>query len=270
MSFFNNYTPPTPAKPDLSSMLDPAVPFDVNFVYDVKELQNERIRLVPFVVCGSNPQVVAPLTLPQYQPATFARDFLELVKPAPELFKYLPMGPFEDMDDLLRFLHTVGHSNPGWIVFAILDRTKPIDHNRWGDGQLAGAIALLNTEVHNFCTEIGFVMIGKQFQRTHVTTNAVGLLLQWCFDELGLRRVQWQANYRNEPSVQTAIKMGFKHEGIIRWQRMLPAIKKDVGEPVDRNGKEEVGRHSAMLGFYWDEWEAGQDTLVRTRMARTA
>jgi len=54
MSFVNNYKPPALSKPDLSSMLDPAVPFDVNFVYEVKELQNERIRLVPFVVCDSD------------------------------------------------------------------------------------------------------------------------------------------------------------------------------------------------------------------------
>jgi hypothetical protein len=53
MSFVNNYKPPTPSKLDLTSMLDPEVPFDVNFVYDVKELQNERIRLVPFVVRDS-------------------------------------------------------------------------------------------------------------------------------------------------------------------------------------------------------------------------
>jgi hypothetical protein len=58
MSFVNNYKPPTPFEPDLTSMLDPAVPFDVNFVYDVKELQNERIRLVPFVVCGSTSKII--------------------------------------------------------------------------------------------------------------------------------------------------------------------------------------------------------------------
>ena len=38
----------------------------------------------------------------------------------------------------------------------------------------------------------------KKYHRTHVTTNSVGLLLQYCLDPpphgLGLRRVQWQAN----------------------------------------------------------------------------
>jgi hypothetical protein len=58
MSFVNNYKPPTPSKPDLTSMLDPEVPFDVNFVYDVKELQNERIRLVPFVVRDSSVKII--------------------------------------------------------------------------------------------------------------------------------------------------------------------------------------------------------------------
>lgn len=52
MEFTNNYkVPPIPKRDvDLQAMLNPSIPFDFNFVYPVKELQNDRLRLVPFVV----------------------------------------------------------------------------------------------------------------------------------------------------------------------------------------------------------------------------
>ena len=84
-------------------------------------------------------------------------------------------------------------------------------------------IALINTSQHNLSTEIGWVVIFPQFQRTHVTTNAVGLLLHYCLDApspspgpdaigigisgLGLRRVQWQADERNVPSIRAATRL---------------------------------------------------------------
>ncbi|PFH45122.1 hypothetical protein AMATHDRAFT_71982 [Amanita thiersii Skay4041] len=55
-------------------------------------------------------------------------------------------------------------------------------------------------------------MILSPFQRTRVTSNAVGLLLPYCLDVpsaegLGLRRVVWQASVLNSKSVKVANRM---------------------------------------------------------------
>jgi RimJ/RimL family protein N-acetyltransferase len=105
-------------------------------------------------------------------------------------------------------------------------------------------------------TLIAFVITLPPFQRTHVTTNAIGLLLMYALDlppyGLGLRRVQWQANRLDTKSIGIAQKFGFKLEAILRWDgRVLPASKASV---VDGGGEREgdprpgtVGRDTAVL-----------------------
>ena len=119
----------------------------------------------------------------------------------------------------------------------------------------------------NLSVEIGFVVAFPRYQRTHVTSNMVGLLLQYCLEVperggLGLRRVQWQANTENEASVKTALRMGFQHEGVKRWDRVIPASiwKPNTVEKLPREGdprRADLGRHSALLGLCWDDWEDG-------------
>ena len=82
---------------------------------------------------------------------------------------------------------------------------------------------------------------------------AVALLLQYCLNGpaergglgelggLGLRRVQYQANSRNEKSVGFARRMGFRLEGIVRWQRVLDGSKPGNGGTL-REGDPRPGR----------------------------
>jgi RimJ/RimL family protein N-acetyltransferase len=174
------------------------------------------------------------------------------------------------MNHFLEFFDAVGRQKADRLFFAIVDLSKEVSNKPWGEGKLAGLISLLNADATNHSIEIGSVIIGKEFQRTHVTTNAAGLLLQWCFSKLGMRRVQWEAHYHNEASITTAKKMHFRYEGIIRWQRVLPREKAEFGEHIEGHAIEEIpGRHTAMLSMCWDDWEAGVKDVVATRMART-
>jgi hypothetical protein len=120
------------------------------------------------------------------------------------------------------------------------------------------------------------VVIIPKFQRTHINTHATGLLLQYSLDPaptgLGLRRVQWQANSDNIPSIKAAERLGFTLEGIIRWQRVLaPGLTGngvDVSDLPEINGKKlGPGRHSAMLAFCWDDWIEKREHLSKL-MAR--
>ncbi|KAK0221352.1 hypothetical protein IW262DRAFT_1373079 [Armillaria fumosa] len=58
-------------------------------------------------------------------------------------------------------------------------------------------------------------MILPAFQRTHATSNAVGILLNCALNlpadgGLGLRRVVWIAGASNAPSVGTATRTGWR------------------------------------------------------------
>jgi len=138
-------------------------------------------------------------------------------------------------------------------------------------------VGLLNSSPTNLAIEIGFIMILPTFQRTHVTSNAVGLLLHYALDlpvdgGLGLRRAVWQANVFNEASVRLAERMGFKLEAVLRWDRVLPIGKNDAGNKKgERDGDPRAGcagRDTAMLGICWDDWESGGKEHVDAIMAR--
>ncbi|THG95604.1 hypothetical protein EW026_g6082 [Hermanssonia centrifuga] len=133
--------------------------------------------------------------------------FFEASKSYPEIYTWVPFGPFSTKDNFLQWVETRVRIDPAVTLFAVLDKTSPD-----GEEKIAGLIGLLNTSPENLSTEIGFVLTLPPFQRTHVTTHAVGILLFWCLDELGMRRVQWQANEDNEKSWMAAEKLGFTKE----------------------------------------------------------
>jgi RimJ/RimL family protein N-acetyltransferase len=155
-------------------------------------------------------------------------------------------------------------------LFAISDKTGVRGKQLADGGAYAGVILLTSTNAENASTEIG-VIVFPEYQRTHVATNAIGLLLQWTLDPppaggLGLRRVEWRAHVDNRVSRATAERFGFELEGIARWQRVLPNSK--TGLPVDalekRNGTsgEHPGRHTAIYSLVWDEWDDKRPAVV--------
>lgn len=138
-------------------------------------------------------------------------------------------------------------------------------------------LGYLITDTTHLKTEIGYITILPPFQRTHVTTNAVGLLMEYALNPpslsgLGLRRVQWQTNELNYQSVHAAERMGFKMEGTLRWDRVLPSGKGKPGSSVLLKAGDPrsdcVGRHTAILAICWDDWENGGKEEALRLMAR--
>ena len=170
--------------------------------------------------------------------------------------------------------------NDGNVLFAIYDKTRsaPPAESNGGivgpRGTFAGIIGCIKSSPANLVTEVGCIVILPAFQRTHVASNAVGILLHYALDlaphGLGLRRVVWQANELNAPSVRLAQRMGFVLEGILRWDRVLPAGR--PGNGIDlRDGDPRAkcpGRNTAMLGLTWDDWEHEGREKVDKIMAR--
>ena len=104
----------------------------------------------------------------------------------------------------------------------------------------------------------------------------IGLLLQFCLElpengGLGLRRVEWQADAQNAASIKASLRMGFQHEGVKRWHRIVPASngKPNTAERLPREGdprRGDFGRHTVVLGLCWDDWEDGTREKVRELM----
>jgi RimJ/RimL family protein N-acetyltransferase len=143
--------------------------------------------------------------------------------------------------------------------------------------EMAGLFGYLNTSEKDMATEIGPAIVFKKFHRTHVASNAAGLLLHYALDlpihgGLGLRRVARAANERNEASVRFAQKIGFQKEGILRWARTVPPEK--MAASNGRKGRDGdpradfCGRDTVILSVCWDDWENGGRELCDSIMNR--
>ncbi|KAF5340098.1 hypothetical protein D9758_013161 [Tetrapyrgos nigripes] len=196
------------------------------------------------------------------------------------LWTYFPHGPFKDGADFIeRFWNTVFRGNPSQFFFVVFDKTKR-QESQDGNGnfKLAAIMGYILTSEWDLWTEIGAVIVFPEFQRTHVASNAVGLLLHYALDlpeegGLGLRRVQWRAMESNAGSIRLARRFGFQMEGVTRWARVL-----QPGEETVTNGRPERrgdprpglgGTDIAVLAMCWDDWENGGREKVDAEMNRT-
>jgi RimJ/RimL family protein N-acetyltransferase len=251
MVYVNLYKAPEP--PIFPSMYYGPDPYDINFSLPIREpsLESDRVKLTPFI------------------PALHAQKYWDQATQSPEIYHFLSIKP-KTIDEFLFFLETRIRSDPNFTFFAILDKDR--------GGTLAGAIGLINTETVNLSTEIGFVTIFPAYQRTYVTSNAVGILLRYCLElpnaprpGLGLRRVQWVAHSFNLPSHNAAVRMGFRHEGTLRWHWVLLEGQEGNGSSL-REGDPSKGpaRDNKFLSFCADDWENGGRQHVERAINRQA
>jgi len=251
MSFTNSY------KQD-DSPVEPGYygpdPYDINWMMPLHEttLESDRVKVTPFI------------------PSLHARSYADQVKAHPDIHRYYPFD-LTSLDKILLEIETLVRRRPAYILFAIIDKAR-------GDA-FAGVIGLFGASPTNLSVEIAWIAVFPEFRRTYVTSNAVGLVLNYCLElpssplqrrGLGFRRVQWTAHPENQPSIALAKRMGFEEEGLLRWTRVVPQIVEGNGIPLrDEDPKNpSPGQHSAVLSLCADDWENGGRELVRHMIDR--
>jgi RimJ/RimL family protein N-acetyltransferase len=148
---------------------------------------------------------------------------------------------------------------PWCVLFAIVDKAR--------GGALAGVIGLAETWPVHLSTQIAWVVVFPAFRDTYVEANAIGLLLRYCLEPpsaprtpgLGFRRVQWMDRTENPTSCDTARRMGFKEEGVLRWTWVLHEGAEGNGIPVREGDPEapKAGQHNISFSLCADDWENG-------------
>ncbi|EPQ53104.1 acyl-CoA N-acyltransferase [Gloeophyllum trabeum ATCC 11539] len=234
---------------------------NLNFCFPIRELSNDRLKLTPFI------------------PSVHAAEFVKGAAPYPEIWAHLSRGPFmSEQEYTSTFVQGLVQRDPGMILLAVIDKTRPatpVDP----EGALAGAVTYMGTNPTHLSTEIGWVIVLPPFQRTHVTSNLVGLMLHYALDlpaagGLGLRRVQWTTSTMNTASQRTAERLGFRKEGVLRWaQRFEDGRRRGkVGngkeQPRGRGGEDDLARDTVLYSLCWDDWEEGGREKVQAIMDR--
>ena len=88
-----------------------------------------------------------------------------------------------------------------------------------GTGQLVGTGRLARIDARHGRADVSF-FIARGFWGRRYGREALGLLLDHAFNELGLRRLEADVDPRNLPTLETLEALGFRREGYLRqrWQ----------------------------------------------------
>lgn len=88
-------------------------------------------------------------------------------------------------------------------------------------GKVAGATAFGNYSSRDQRIEIGWTWLGKAFQGTGINQAMKKAMLDYCFGELNLKRVEIKTDVLNMPARMALLKFGAKEEGILRSHTLM-------------------------------------------------
>jgi RimJ/RimL family protein N-acetyltransferase len=99
------------------------------------------------------------------------------------MWTYLGMGPFAQFDAYRAWLADLPSSQDP-LFFAIIDSAS---------GRAVGLASYLRIDPANGVIEVGNLQFSPLLQRTALATEAMFLMMQRVFDELGYRRYEWSS-----------------------------------------------------------------------------
>jgi len=136
----------------------------------------------------------------------------------PNLWRYMPYGPFADAAQLRTWLGEIAASTDP-LFLAVVDLTT---------GRAGGVVSYLRIHPAHGCIEIGHIWFGAELQRTPQATETIYLLARHAFDDLGNRRLEWKCDAANSRSCHAAERFGFTFEGTFRNHLIVKGRNRDT------------------------------------------
>ena len=193
--------------------------FNENYI-----LENERVSLRPLI-------------------AGDQKNLLSYSIHEPELWTYSMVQAIGEkgLNNYIQ-LAVEGRSSEKEYPFIIFDKQT---------NQYAGSTRFYDIQPNNQSLQIGFTWYGKKFQGTGLNKHCKFLLLTFAFEKLGMQRVEFRADAKNERSIYAMKSIGCKTEGILR-----------------SNGVRADGtrRDSIVLSILKSEWETSVKELLGNKL----
>lgn len=126
----------------------------------------------------------------------------------PEVMKYWSSPPLSSMGGAEALLEDIRRGFQERRLF------------QWGieydvERTLIGTGTLLNWDRAHHRAELGFALT-RRLWNLGLATEAVARIVRFAFEELGLRRLEADADPRNEASLRVLRRLGFQAEGLLR------------------------------------------------------
>jgi len=135
-----------------------------------------------------------------------------------QTWRYLPYGPFADIQTMHDWLVTCEQSNDP-LFHTVVDTRS---------GTPVGMMSIMSIAAQFGRAELGHIWYDARVQRTRITTETAYLMLCYLFDELNYRRVEWKCDNKNIRSKQAAQRLGFTYEGLFRKHLIVKSQNRDT------------------------------------------
>ena len=134
------------------------------------------------------------------------------------IWTYLPYGPFDTFDSFVGWIRsTCAGDDP--LFYAIIDVSTD---------RAVGVASYLRIAPAVGTIEVGHLNFSPALQRTPTATEAMFLMMERVFDELGYRRYEWKCDVLNNASCRAAERFGFQPEGVWRQATMYKGRNRDT------------------------------------------
>lgn len=134
------------------------------------------------------------------------------------LWTYMPVGPFAAQSDYDNWVAGACDS-PDPLFFTVLHK---------GTGKAMGVASFLRIQPENGVAEVGYITFSPVLQRTPMATEAMFLMMQRIFDDLGYRRYEWKCDALNAPSRKAAQRLGFSYDGLFEQALVYKGRNRDT------------------------------------------
>lgn len=126
----------------------------------------------------------------------------------PEVMRYWSRAPFPDLETATQLVAEIHECF----------RTRKLF--QWGiaargEHELLGTCTLFHLDAANRRAEIGYAL-GRRSWGQGLAAEALGALIGFCFETLGLHRIEADIDPRNERSIRLVERQGFRREGTLR------------------------------------------------------
>jgi len=152
----------------------------------------------------------------------------------PEIWKY-SLVPAAGKNAMRTYINTAVNNRAAGNEYAFIvfdKRTR----------QYAGSTRFYDIQPQHRSLQLGYTWYGKEFQGTKLNKNCKLLLLEFAFEELNMRRVEFRADNDNERSKAAMKSIGCTEEGVLR------------NHLLTESG---TNRNSIILSILKEEWENG-------------
>ena len=147
-----------------------------------------------------------------------ARDLFDSITGKDDVWTYMGYGPWAEFEAFEAWLKERETARDPWF-YAFIRRDT---------GKACGMGAFMRCDAPNGVIEIGHIWMSPALQKTREATEAIFLMIRHCFDDLGVRRLEWKCDALNAPSRKAAARFGFEFEGIFRQHMIVKGRNRDT------------------------------------------